>query len=58
MFHDWTGSLIIVLFVGVILTAFAILVSELLEWIWGSVEDARRTPTQNEGKKPSLDKAA
>jgi len=58
MFHDWTGSLIIVLFVGVILTAFAILVSELLEWIWDSKEDAGKTPTPSEAQKQSLDKAA
>jgi hypothetical protein len=58
MFHDWTGSLIIVLFVGVILTAFAILVSELLAWIWDSKEDAGETPAQREGQKQSLDKVA
>ncbi|BFU96914.1 MAG: hypothetical protein NTNFB02_36360 [Nitrospira sp.] len=51
MFHDWTGSLIIVLFVGVILTAFAILVSALLEWIWDSKEDAGERPTQSEAHK-------
>jgi hypothetical protein len=58
MFHDWTGSLAILLVIVTIVAAFAIFVTALATWIWGKEPGAEETPPVHEPAHPPLREAA
>jgi len=59
MFDIWTSSLVIVIF-GAIITGFAIVVTALLERLWGTEENVVKKTSRSDAVKnqPTLPKAA
>ncbi|HJT19514.1 MAG TPA: hypothetical protein VJ746_03535 [Nitrospira sp.] len=58
MFHDWTGSLVLVLCMVMIVAVFAVFVTTIAIWIWGREPGVVEAPRSNEMAYPPLREAA